>query len=205
MTHPQKNQLEVIDELVGEGTITSTNRNSLLSPQEEQKPPPREGSMVMVDYAEEESSLAVINLKKEGPSPDKLDAAARKEASLLPKIDQDRAKKLFMDTTPDSQGIQKRRFMEIIDSDDETNGNGSCVQRVTKKKFRTQRDAFGDDSGLALNKFPTAEESEVSAALKVDAANIIQEEDEDRENTNKAADDANSRQIEGDTPAANPN
>lgn len=34
----------------------------------------------------------------------------------------------------------KRRFMEIIDSEDETNGNGS---RMNRKRFNT-RDVFGD-------------------------------------------------------------
>jgi len=34
-----------------------------------------------------------------------------------------------MDTTPDTAGAPKRRFQEIIDSDDETNGNGSRIYR----------------------------------------------------------------------------
>ena len=52
-----------------------------------------------------------------------------------------------MDVTPDTQGGMRRRFLEIIDSEDETNGNGSKIQRFQKsKKFTNQREiGFGAD------------------------------------------------------------
>ena len=51
-----------------------------------------------------------------------------------------------MDVTPDTQGGMRRRFLEIIDSEDETNGNGSKIQRFHKsRKFTNQRDAFGGE------------------------------------------------------------
>lgn len=46
--------------------------------------------------------------------------------------------------TPDTKGVPKKRFQEIIDSDDETNGNGSKMLRMQNRKFRNNTDAFGD-------------------------------------------------------------
>ena len=55
----------------------------------------------------------------------------------MPQIGVNRGKNLMlMDTTPDTQGQPVRRFQEIVESDDETNGNGSRVQRQIKaRKF----------------------------------------------------------------------
>ena len=87
-----------------------------------------------------------------------------------------------------------RRFQEIIDSEDETNGNGSNMQRIHKKKFRTQRDVFGGDdvdvSNSRIN-FPIAE-------------TVNEEQDEDEEfkisspqnyNATESDDDGTTRAI----------
>ena len=50
-----------------------------------------------------------------------------------------------MDVTPDTQGGMRRRFLEIIDSEDETNGNGSKIQRFQKSKKFTKDIGFGAD------------------------------------------------------------
>ena len=75
--------------------------------------------------------------------------------TLLPAIERPNARGLFVESTPDTAGMAKRRFHEIIDSDDETNGNGSHLQRV-QKKFKNTKDNFGDVSCKGID-FPIKE------------------------------------------------
>ena len=105
-------------------------------------------------FLEEESSAVGINLGQQLSIINENEEVSS-SAINLPSIGGNRLN-VFMETTPDTKGVQKKRFQEIIDSDDETNGNGSKANKVNSKKFRNQRDAFGDDSDHGIN-FPIPE------------------------------------------------
>mmetsp|Transcript_6881 Transcript_6881/g.8206 ORF Transcript_6881/g.8206 Transcript_6881/m.8206 type:complete len:154 (-) Transcript_6881:120-581(-) len=119
---------------------------------EEQTHPPSQASQEQLAGAaastnhlvlDEESSMAIIAIRKDPSGTDlPKEYKERHSALMLPSIDENRGfGEVFMDETPDTRGILHKRFVEIIDSDDETNGNGT---KVNRRKFMNQRDAFGD-------------------------------------------------------------
>ena len=118
----------------------------------------------------------------------------------LPTIDHDNQGHVFMDVTPDTQGGMRRRFQEIIDSEDETNGNGSKIQRFQKsKKFTNQRDGFGgagsyDEMSSQRINFAQAEQ-EIQEDLKLNSqiagSKMIENDHENYEDQSSARDAAN--------------
>ena len=67
--------------------------------------------------------MAVINLGGGGATAGNPTPTAN---GILPRIGMvANNRDVFMVETPDTYGQQRRRFQEIIDSEDETNGNGS--------------------------------------------------------------------------------
>ena len=94
----------------------------------------------MTAELDEESSMAIIAIRQDVSSHDL--RQKHTQSSLLPQInDGKKICEVFTDETPDTKGVLHKRFVEIIESDDETNGNGTQMRR----RFRNQRDAFGDD------------------------------------------------------------
>ena len=84
--------------------------------------------------------MAIITIRQDVSSHDLRQRPA--PSGLLPQInDGKKIGEVFTDETPDTKGVLHKRFVEIIESDDETNGNGTQMRR----RFRNQRDAFGDD------------------------------------------------------------
>ena len=96
-------------------------------PSEEHLHPPAIGTANHnMMYEDEDSSVAVINLGGGAGGGNPTPTAS----GILPRIGMvHNNRDVFMVETPDTQGQQRRRFQEIIDSEDETNGNGSKLQR----------------------------------------------------------------------------